>query len=380
MDSCTINREVKDLVEDLKRTPLYQTHVAHGGKIIDFEGWALPVQFTSIIDEHRAVRHAAGLFDVSDMGEIMVEGADSLALLQLALTNNMERGRPGQVIYSPMCNEQGGVVDDLLIYCMGNDRYMLVVNAGNIEKDYQWLQGLAARFSHVSVSNESDDVGQIALQGPNSQAILQELTDCNLDVMKYYHFEDKVNVGGIEGLVSRTGYTGEDGFEVYCKPKDTPVLWEALMANAASWDLVPAGLGCRDTLRFEAGMPLYGQELDDERTPVEAKLSKFIDFTKEEFVGRERLLKQKEEKPKIRLIGFEMLGRGIPRTGYPLLSGGEEVGYVTTGSFAPSLNKNLGMGYVPWELRKIGTDLVVQIRNREVEARVVKTPFYRKGK
>jgi aminomethyltransferase len=365
-------------MEGLKKTPLYETHLKYGGKIIDFAGWALPVQFSSILEEHHAVRNAAGLFDVSDMGELMVEGPDSLKLLQLALTNDIDKGYPGRVIYSPMCNERGGVVDDLLVYCLGPERYLLVINAGNIDKDFNWVARLARSFNAVTVRNISADVAELALQGPNSQPILERLTDTDLSAIGYYHCAEHVLVGGIDCLVSRTGYTGEDGFELYCQPEAAAELWDAVIEAGQDHDLVPAGLGCRDTLRFEAAMPLYGQELDDERGPVEAGLARFVAFDKGDFIGREALLSQRREGPAFRLVGFEMVGRGIPRTGYPLYQGGQQVGYVTTGSFSPTLGKNLGLGFVRPQYRRVGTELEVGIRGRNVAARVVKTPFYRR--
>ncbi|MEW6523102.1 MAG: glycine cleavage system aminomethyltransferase GcvT [Bacillota bacterium] len=365
-------------MDNLKRTPLYATHLKYGGKIIDFAGWALPVQFTSIIEEHHAVRKTAGLFDVSDMGELTVEGPESLALLQLALTNDISQGYTGKVIYSPMCNEQGGVVDDLLVYCLGPQRYLLVINAGNIEKDFNWVAGLAKRFGQVTVKNVSSEVAEVALQGPNSQPILAKLTAFDLAGIRYYHAAENIDVGGVTCMVSRTGYTGEDGFELYCEPDRAAELWDLIMEAGDEFGLVPAGLGCRDTLRFEASMPLYGQELDDQRGPLEAGLGKFVAFGKGDFVGREALLRQREQGPSLRLVGFEMLGRGIPRTGYPLHAGGQRTGYVTTGSYAPSLDKNLGLGFVAPDYRKPGTEIEVEIRGRNIPARVVRTPFYRR--
>ncbi len=367
-----------DNLDNLKRTPLYATHLKYGGKIIDFAGWALPVQFTGIIEEHRAVRTKAGLFDVSNMGELTVEGPDSLALLQLALTSDISQGYTGRVLYSPMCNEQGGVVDDLLVYCLGPERYLLVVNAANTEKDYNWLVGLAQRFSQVSVKNVSAEVAEVAVQGPNSQPILSKLTEFDLVGIRYYHLAEQVSVGGVKCMVSRSGYTGEDGFELYCDPDEAAKLWEALMAAGDEHGLVPAGLGCRDTLRFEASMPLYGQELDDQRGPLEVGLGKFVAFGKGDFIGREALLRQRELGPSLRLVGFEMLGRGIPRTGYPLYAGAQRTGYVTTGSYAPSLDKNLGLGFVSPEHRALGTEIEVEIRGKSVPARVIRTPFYRR--
>jgi len=367
-------------VDNLKKTPFYETHLKYGGKIIDFAGWALPVHFKkSIIEEHHATRNAATLFDVSDMGELLVTGKDALPMLQKLLVNDIAKGKPGRVIYSPMCNPQGGCVDDLMVCCYSTEHYLLVINAGNIQKDFDWVTKVAADFDEVCVKNLSDETAQVAIQGPKSEAILQRITNAQLSELKYYRFIDDVQVAGKKSMISRTGYTGEDGFEVYCSPEDGPALWDAIIEAGEADGLIPAGLGCRDTLRFEASMPLYGQELDDVRGPIEAGLSKFVAFKKPDFIGRDVLLKQREDGPSVVLVGFEMVGRGIARTGYPILKEGGKVGYVTTGSFAPTVGKNLGMGYVTPELAEVGTEFDVEIRGKAVQARVIPMPFYKKG-
>lgn len=367
--------------DQLKRTPLYDVHRKYGGRIIDFAGWALPVQFTGIIEEHRAVRATAGLFDVSDMGEVEIAGPGALALVQQAVTADVGRARPGKVVYSPMCNHRGGVVDDILIYVLGAERYLAVVNAANIEKDFNWLKALAREHAGVQVENRSDEVAQLAIQGPLSWPILRGLTRTDLGKLGYYRALEDVEVGGAPCfLVSRTGYTGEDGFELYCQPEDAAGLWEELMEAGQEEGLVPAGLGCRDTLRLEAGMPLYGQELDNERTPLEAGLDRFVALDKGEFVGREALQRQQVEGRRLALVGLEMVERGVPRTGYPVLAGEEQVGYVTSGSYAPSLDRHIGMAYVPPAWARPGTELGVSIRHRVAMARVVKLPFYQRTK
>jgi len=367
--------------DQLKRTPLFDVHRKYGGRIIDFAGWALPVQFTSIIEEHRAVRATAGLFDVSDMGEVEITGPGALALVQQAVTADVGRARPGKVVYSPMCNPRGGVVDDILIYVLGAERYLAVVNAANIEKDFNWLKALAREHAGVQVANRSDEVAQLAIQGPFSWPILRGLTRADLGKLGYYRALEDVEVGGVPCfLVSRTGYTGEDGFELYCRPEDAAGLWEELMEAGQEEGLVPAGLGCRDTLRLEAGMPLYGQELDNERTPLEAGLDRFVALDKGEFVGREALQRQQVEGRRLALVGLEMVERGVPRTGYPVLAGEEQVGYVTSGSYAPSLDRHIGMAYVPPAWARPGTELGVSIRHRVAMARVVKLPFYQRTK
>lgn len=365
-------------MEELKKTPLYGNHLKYGGRIIDFAGWALPVQFRSIIEEHHQVRKAAGLFDVSDMGELDIRGPQALDLLQYALTNDMSTVAVNQVRYSPMCNHRGGVVDDLLVYRLGEDHYFLVINAANIEKDYNWVKELAGRFPGAKVENVSDKVAELALQGPNSEAILSRLTRADLSAIHYYWCAQDVEVAGVKCMVSRTGYTGEDGFEIFCSPEEAPGLWDTLLEEGDELGLWPCGLGCRDTLRFEAAMPLYGQEMDDDTTPLEAGLGKYVKFDKGDFVGREPLLEEKRTGLRKKLVGLEMVGRGIARTGYPVLKDGEKVGYVTTGSYAPTLDKNLALAFVPPQLAEVGTGLQVEIRGRGVDARVVKTPFYRR--
>ena len=365
--------------DNLKKTPLFEIHQKYGGRIIDFGGWALPVQYTSIVEEHRAVREAAGLFDVSHMGEILVTGPQALAFLQKAVTNDVSRLVDNQIQYSPMCYENGGTVDDLLIYRFGLEEFLLVVNAANKDKDFAWLTDLARGFSGVLLSDISSQWAELALQGPRAEAILQGLTNFDLKEIKYYWFRAGVDVKGVRCLVSRTGYTGEDGFEMYCAPGDAAFLWEALMERGEEQGLVPAGLGARDTLRFEARMPLYGHELDENTSPLEAGLGSFVSFDKGDFVGRAALLEQKEKGLKKKLVGFEMIDRGIPRAHYPILKEGREVGYVTTGSFSPTLEKNIGLGYVPPQLARVGTELEIGVRGKGLKAVVVKTPFYRRG-
>lgn len=367
--------------KELKKTPLYETHLKYGGRIIDFEGWALPVQFSSIKEEHHACRNAAALWDVSDMGEIMVEGDGALDLLQMLLVNDISKGYPGRVIYTPMCYPTGGVVDDMMVVCLKDQRYLLVVNAGNIEKDYEWISNLAKYFYRVSVKNLSADIAEVALQGPNSERILQKLVKYPLNEIKYYHGVEDLEVAGIKCLITRTGYTGEDGFEIYCKAEEGPHLFDVIMEAGENDGLVPAGLGCRDTLRFEASMPLYGQELDAEHTPLEAGLGRFVAFNKGVyFVGSRALMEEREKGLRAKLVGLEMVEKGVPRTGYKVFdeSGEKELGYVTTGSYAPTLDKYLAMAFVPVEFSQIGTKLRVDIRGKKILAEVVKMPFYRR--
>ncbi len=369
------------MANELKKTPLYETHLKYGGRIIDFAGWALPVHFSSIKEEHHACRKAAALWDVSDMGELLVEGPQALDLLQMVLTNDISKGYPGKVVYSPMCYPNGGVVDDMMVVCLKNGGYLLCINAGNIDKDDEWITGAAKYFQDVTVKNLSKETAQVAIQGPNSARILQRLTEYPLSEIKYYHGVEDVYVDGMKTLVTRTGYTGEDGFEVYCDAKDGPALFDAIMEADDGDGLVPAGLGCRDTLRFEASMPLYGQELDENHGPLGAGLGKFVAFGKgTHFVGNRALMEERETGLRAKLIGLEMLERGIARTGHKVFdeSGAKELGYITTGSYTPTLEKNLAMAYVPVDYSQRGTKVTVDIRGKKVLAEIVKMPFYRR--
>lgn len=363
------------------KTPLYDVHIASGGKIIEFGGWLMPVQYSSILEEHRAVRTAAGLFDVSHMGEVEVSGPNALALLQKLVTNDVARLADGQVQYSPMCYPDGGTVDDLLIYRFAPERYLLVVNAANTAKDVAWITQQAAQFPGTAVNDVSERTAQLALQGPKAQQILQRLTELDLNEIKYYWFRPDVTVAGISTLVSRTGYTGEDGFELYCRPEEVVHLWQELCRAGHDAGLVPAGLGCRDTLRFEACLPLYGHELSAEISPVEAGLGMFVRTEKASFLGREVLAAQKQHSPARRIVGFAMIERGVARHGYPIVAGGRNVGYVTTGSYAPTLGQNLGLGLVESDYAAVGREWAVEIRGKLVRAQVIKKPFYkREGK
>jgi aminomethyltransferase len=371
-------------VAELRKTPLYDIYEKYGGRIIDFSGWALPVQFTSIKEEHHACRNAAALWDVSDMGEILVEGSGALDLLQFLMVNDISKGSPGRVVYSPMCYPTGGVVDDMMIVCLEGGKYLLVINAGNIDKDYEWIKDAAKYFRDVTVQNLSKETAEVAIQGPNSERIIQRICKYPLNELKYYRAVEHVDVGGIDTLITRTGYTGEDGFEIYCKAEEGMALFDIVMEAGEGDGLVPAGLGCRDTLRFEASMPLYGQELDEKRGPLEAGLGRFVAFGKGTyFVGSRALMDQREKGLPAKLVGLEMLEKSVPRTGYKVFdeSGEKELGYITTGSYAPTLDKYLAMAYVPVDESAVGTKVKVEIRNRKYAAEIVKMPFYkREGK
>ncbi|SHJ63299.1 glycine cleavage system aminomethyltransferase GcvT [Desulfofundulus thermosubterraneus] len=365
-------------MENLQKTPLYNKHIENGGKMVNFGGWALPVQYSSIIEEHQAVRERAGLFDVSHMGEIRLSGPGALALVQKAVTNDVSRLSPFQALYTPVCLPRGGVVDDILVYRLGPEEFLLVVNAATKDKDYAWFGQLAVEFSGVSVEDISSQTAQLALQGPRAAQILARLTSADLTSLRYYWVSPDVEVGGVKCMISRTGYTGEDGFELYCPAEEASRLWDEIMSAGEREGLLPCGLGARDTLRFEAAMPLYGHELSENITPLEAGLERFVSWEKDYFIGKEALLRQKKEGVKRRLVGFEMVDRGIPRQGYAIARDGQVIGEITSGTQSPTLGKALGMGYVPVEYAAINTQLEVIIRGRSSRAKVVPTPFYRR--
>jgi aminomethyltransferase len=360
----------------LKRTPLFDVYKKYGGKTIDFGGWELPVQFSSIKEEHIAVRERAGLFDVSHMGEILIKGEQSLAFLQSILTNDISKLTPGKIIYTLMCYENGTVVDDLLVYMLGIEEYLLVVNASNTEKDYEWIN--SKKIENVTIENVSSDWAQLALQGPASIEIIEKLTGISSDEIKYFTFLDEVDIKGIQVLLSRTGYTGEDGYEIYCQSFEAKKLWEALMDEGEEYGLIPCGLGARDTLRFEVKYPLYGQEISDEITPLEAGLNFAVKLQKEDFIGKSSLVAQKEAGIPRKLVGIEMIDNGIPRHGYEIFVGEVKIGHVTTGTQVPSTKRNVGLALINVDFSEIGTPLEVVIRNKKLRAEVVQTPFYKR--
>ncbi|NLY84634.1 MAG: glycine cleavage system aminomethyltransferase GcvT [Acholeplasmataceae bacterium] len=361
-----------------KKTPLFASHQKYGGKIVEFGGWLLPVQYSGIIEEHAAVRTKAGLFDVSHMGEIWVEGRDALAFLQNLVTNDLAGMKNGQIRYSPMCYEDGGTVDDLLIYRYGETCYLVVVNAANIDKDREWMIKNMAGFEAV-LTDKSDETAQLALQGPLSTAILSKLTGEAVADIAFYHFIDDVAVAGKKTMVSRTGYTGEDGYEIYCAPEDVTHLWESIMEAGREEGLLPAGLGCRDTLRFESCLPLYGHELSAGISPLAAGLGRFVKLDKASFIGREALVRQKEAGLPLKVMGVEVTGRGIARAGYPIKADGRVIGTVTTGSPAPTLGKNMALALVDAAYAEIGREIAVEVRGKEIAAVIVAKPFYKRS-
>lgn len=368
-------------MSELLRTPIFSEYEKSGAKTIDFGGWDLPVQFSSIKNEHEVTRTKAGMFDVSHMGEITVKGPKSLDFLQKMVTNDVSKLKDKQAQYTFMCYEDGGTVDDFLVYKLKDDDYLLVVNAANIEKDYEWLVKNNDFGDDVAIENVSDEYALIALQGPNAEEILQTLTDFDLSSIKFFRFEEGVEIKGVKdaALVSRTGYTGEDGFEIYIAAGSGADLWNALLEAGEDKGLEPVGLGARDTLRFEVGLPLYGQELTKDITPIEAGLKFAVKVNKEaEFIGQDVLKEQVENGADRKSVGIEMIDKGIPRTGYTVLSeNDEEIGFVTSGTQSPSLGKNIGQILIKTEFAEVGNEVVIQVRKRKLKAKIVKTPFYK---
>jgi aminomethyltransferase len=364
-------------VQPLRVTPLNSVHRALGAKMVDFGGWDMPVQYTGIIDEHNAVRRAVGIFDVSHMGEIEIRGPEAAKLTGYVTTNAVARLQIGQAHYSGLLYDHGGFVDDILVHKVAEDHYFLCVNASNQDKDFEHIRS-QNRFD-ATVENAGGRYAQIAVQGPRAQATLQKLTPVDLSAIRYYWFTHG-EISGAHARIARTGYTGEDGYEIYIPPADAARLWNDLMRAGAEFGIQPAGLGARNTLRLEAGMALYGHEIDASISPLEAGLGWIVKLDKGDFVGRGALVKQKESGLRRKLAGFEMRGRGIGRDGYEVLLNGVPAGWVTSGSPSPTLNKNIGLCYLPAEEAQPGKSIQIAIRNQPVDAVTVETPFYRRAK
>lgn len=356
----------------LKRTPLYDAHVKAGARMVPFGGWEMPVQYAGIIDEHRTVRTSVGLFDVSHMGEFEVEGPEALDALQSLTTNDVSTLDIGQVQYSALCYPDGGIVDDLTVYRLGAERYMLTVNAGNIDKDWEWVTTHAAR---ARWRNVSADTGLIAVQGPKAEALVGALAERDVTAIGYYRFVHG-SVGGVHTLISRTGYTGEDGFELYAAAGETPRLWAALLQSGRPHGVAPIGLGARDTLRLEMRYALYGNDIDATTNPLEAGLGWIVKPAKGPFIGRDAIDKVRAAGVTRRLVGLEMGERAVARHGYPVVHGGAPIGVVTSGSYGPSVDRYIAMAYVATAQAAVGTDVGVEIRGQVKPARVVKTPFH----
>ena len=359
------------------KTPLYEAHVKAGGKMVPFAGYMLPVQYgTGVIKEHMAVRERAGLFDVSHMGEILCEGKDALDNLQMLLTNNFAGMSDGQARYSPMCNEKGGTVDDLIVYKESEERYFIVVNAANREKDYRWM--LAHQAGEVTFTDVSDSYAQLALQGPRAMDILRKITKDEYIPQKYYHAVFRAEAGGIPCIISKTGYTGEDGVELYLESGRAEEMWDLLLENGTEEGLIPCGLGARDTLRMEAAMPLYGHEMDDEVTPLETGLGFAVKMKKEDFIGKKAMEEQGE--PSRKRVGLKVTGRGIIREHQDVYAEDNVIGQTTSGTHCPYLGYPVAMALVGEKYTEPGTKVSVEVRGRMVEAEVVPLPFYKRSK
>ena len=363
--------------ENLKKTPLNAAHRALGGKMVDFGGWDMPVQYPAgVIEEHIATRTRAGLFDVSHMGEIWVEGPDAIPFVNRITTNDVTKLVDGQAHYSALPNEDGGVVDDLLVYRFAEDRLLLVVNAGTTDKDWVWINKNKGN-ENVSVRNASSEYCQIAIQGPKAVEILQKLTETELSPIGYYHFTEG-KVDGVDAIISRTGYTGEDGFEVYAAADRAEQLWNKLLETGKEHGILPCGLAARNTLRLESAMSLYGHELSDEISTLEANLGWITKLQKGDFIGRDQIAALKENGLTRKLIGFEMKEPGIARDGFDIYVGDEKVGVVTSGSPAPFLKKNIGLAFLPPEFANVGQEIRIDVRGKRLAAEVVPTPFYKR--
>ncbi|MFO7570399.1 MAG: glycine cleavage system aminomethyltransferase GcvT [Smithellaceae bacterium] len=363
----------------MKKTPLYEKHVALNARIIDFGGWAMPVSYTNVMDEHKATRSAATLFDICHMGELAVKGPQARDLLQWVLTRDLADQKIGQVKLSALLNDQGGIIDDLTVYKMAEDDYLLVTNATTREDDYQRLSSaLAEKKFDCRLEDISDRTGKLDIQGPCAEAILRKLNDADLTQMRFYHFSE-TQIAEIPVIISRSGYTGEDGFEIYAEAEKIGMIWDELMTSGESSGLKPAGLGARDTLRLEAGMMLNGQDMTQETSPLEVPYSWLVDWHKA-FAGKPALQARREKGIVRKLAGFEITGRGIARHGYKVMSGADEIGVVTSGTFSPTLNKAIGLACIDTAFGVPDTDIAIAVRDTMVPAKIVGLPFYKRKK
>ncbi|MEK7699079.1 MAG: glycine cleavage system aminomethyltransferase GcvT [Planctomycetota bacterium] len=359
----------------MKRTPLYDVHTKLNAQMVAFHDYLLPLQYGSIIDEHLQVRKTAGLFDISHMGRFGVSGNGAFPLIQNLITNDVSHLADKQAIYTPLCNEQGGIIDDILVYKQHDNRFLLVVNSANATKDLEWLQRQALRYQPVKIVDLTEQTSLIALQGPRSRRILEIAINNSMGHLKTFHVDDFV-WDGVPITISRTGYTGEDGFEILVDANQAVKLWDVIMKSNERDGLLPAGLGARNTLRLEACLLLYGNDMDESVTPLETTIDWTVKFDKGNFIGREALLRQRERGIARKLVGFEMVDRGIPRQDYPVFLGSEAIGKVTSGSFSPSTNKNIGLCLIKSHAAQTGNEIHIQIRDNKYKAQIVKTPFY----
>jgi len=356
------------------KTALNEVHKELGAKMVDFAGWEMPVSYSGTLEEHNNVREKAGIFDVSHMGEIEIRGENALKQVQYITCNDASTLNEGQAQYTSMLTPEGTFIDDLLVHKISTTRYMMCVNSDNKDKDYQWI--LDNKVNKAEILDKSPEYTQLALQGPASKDILQELVNINPSELGHYHFV-LGKICGIESIIARTGYTGEDGFELYFNPDHAEKVWNSILDKGESYGILPAGLGARDTLRLESGLCLYGNDIDDQTTPLEADLAWIVAFDKNNFIGKDALIEQKDEGISRKLIGFELLEKGgIPRKGYPIFKNGDKIGKVTSGNYAPYLEKQIGMGYIPVNLGSPDTRIKIKIRNRKIETKIVNKPFY----
>jgi aminomethyltransferase len=365
------------IASTLRKTPLHARHCASNARMVPFGGWEMPVEYSGITAEHMAVRTRAGVFDVSHMGEIEIAGKDALAAVQRISSNDASRLQVGQAHYSALTTFEGTFVDDMLVYRMAPNHFMLVVNASNIEKDYAWIAAQIQGAGEAAAVDSTSRYALIALQGPASLDVLQPLCTVDLSGIKYYWFTHG-EVASARALISRTGYTGEDGFEIFVPPATADRVWQAILQAGRSADVIPCGLGARDTLRLEAAMRLYGNDIDETTTPLEADLSWIVGWKKEYFIGHERLREQKEQGITRKLVGFEMIDRGIARHGYQVVRGDRPIGVVTSGTQTPFLKKAIGMAYVPMDQTPSGSEITIDVRGRISRATVVPLPFYKR--
>lgn len=359
-----------------KKTPLYECHLAEKGKMVPFGGYLLPVQYgdTGLVKEHLNVRTSVGLFDVSHMGEIFIEGEDALENVQYLFTNDFSKMKNGQIKYTLMCNEEGGIIDDLILYKYTDNKFMGVVNASNKAKDYSWLSSHS--FGNVTISDRSENIGLIAIQGPNSRKVLEKLIDSSDFPEKYYTFKENICLDTFKVDISQTGYTGEEGFELYTHSQDVVAIWQLLMAVGKEEGIMLCGLGARDTLRLEAGMPLYGHEMNEAITPFQVGLQFAVKLDKKDFIGKQALVELKS--PSRVRVGLKIIGRGIAREESPILVEGKRIGATTSGTHAPYLGYGVAMGFVEKEYTEIGTNVQIEVRGRHLEAEIVSLPFYKK--
>lgn len=370
-----------DEMDELKRTPLYESHLRLKGKIVEFGGWEMPVQYSGLVEEHNAVRNSVGIFDVSHMGEMEVRGKDAKRFVNHIITNDTNLINNNEIQYAVMCYENGGVVDDLLVYKRDEDSYLLIINAGNIDKDVSWMEkALAEGDFKVELNHISEATGEVALQGPKAEVLLQKQTSFDLSTLKFFNFAEDIDIFGVSCIVSRSGYTGEDGFEIYASAGEIVKVWEGLLEKGEEYQIQPCGLGARDTLRFEANMPLYGHEMTEDISPLEAGFGFCVRLEKEEFIGMEALKIQRDLGLKKKVVGFELVDRGIARAEYEVFNeDGENIGHVTTGYKSPTLGKAIGLAVVGIGYSSIGDEFMIQIRKKRVRAKVISRKFLRKN-